>query len=262
MMPADTVLSQCLEALSHRPNALVTDIDGTLSRIVRRPEDASVSAAATNALEALVPKLDVVAVITARDRATARRMVGADGVEYVGNYGLTDEVPIPATEGVAAARGMVTPLIAGLAGVSLEDKQVAFSVHYRNCEDPEGIRLRLLELMRPVAAATGVRVMEGKRVLEVVPRDLPDKRGAFVRLAEQRGVRGVVYMGDDLSDLGIFVELAARRAKGQLEGVGIVVRDSETDPALIEGADAGIDGVEAVEELLAALAERLPGHGG
>jgi trehalose 6-phosphate phosphatase len=240
----------------------VTDIDGTLSRIVPRPEDAAVTAAATQALEALTLKLDVVAVITARDRVTARRMVGASGVEYIGNYGLTDDGPRPGTSGVLAARGSIAPLLSGLPCVTLEDKQVAFSVHYRNCEEPESIRLRLLELMRPIAAATGVRVMEGKRVLEIVPGELPDKRSAFTRLAEKRAIRSVLYMGDDLSDLGIFVELAARRAKGQLDGLGLVVVDDETDPALIDGADAELDGVDAVEGLLAGLAKRLPAYGG
>ncbi|HXH23418.1 MAG TPA: trehalose-phosphatase [Dehalococcoidia bacterium] len=260
--PVAEVLARCLEALSHRPNALVCDIDGTISRIVPRPEDATVSPRVTEALENLVGALDLVAVITARQAALARRMVGADGVEYVGNYGLPAGADVHGADSIKAARRVVLPLLAGLPCVTVEDKGVAFSLHYRNCDQPEAVRERLLSLAAPVAEATGTRLLEGKRVIEFVPGALPDKHSAFLALTEARGIRGLVYLGDDLSDIPVFGEIKGRRAEGVMDAVAVVVRDNETDPSVAEAADLAVEGVDAVEELLGALARELSRSGG
>src|SRR5947207_8572575 len=77
--------------LEETPAALISDIDGTISRIVARPEDATVADVARNSLEVLAGNLAVVAVVTGRDAATARQLVGANGITYIGNYGLDSE---------------------------------------------------------------------------------------------------------------------------------------------------------------------------
>src|SRR5207245_6613486 len=72
-----------------KPRAgLITDIDGTISPIMARPEEAIVLPEAREALIGLKDLLAMVAVMTGRGVADARAMVGVDGLIYVGNHGL------------------------------------------------------------------------------------------------------------------------------------------------------------------------------
>src|SRR5262245_5297986 len=114
-----------------RPGALITDIDGTISPIVARPEDAVVAATVRECLERLALSLDLVAVVTRRDRTTAQAMVGARGVTYIGNYGLDGD-----NFGAGSIRGAFADsrMVAGdMPCVQLEDKGASFALHYRNC---------------------------------------------------------------------------------------------------------------------------------
>jgi trehalose 6-phosphate phosphatase len=241
---------------------LITDIDGTISAIVSRPEDATVDPAVAAALDVLASRLDLVAIITARDGVTARRMVGAKHAVYVGNYGLAAGTAVAGVDAVSRARSQVGPMLSTLPCVTVEDKGVAFSLHYRNCDDSDGVRLRLLEIARPLATAANARILEGKRVIELVPGQLPDKRKAFLDLLDERAVRALVYLGDDLSDIPVFEEIAARRRRGKLEGVGIAVVDAETDASVAAAADVLVEGVAAAVQLLTSLAALLTESGG
>ncbi|HEY7270408.1 MAG TPA: trehalose-phosphatase [Dehalococcoidia bacterium] len=249
----DDVFRRCRAVLTVRPAALVTDIDGTISRIVPRPEDATVVEGVPASLEALRAKLDVVAVITGRDEPAARRMVGVPDLVYVSNYGVA------AGDG-ASAGGLsrvlfeLKPALAHLPCVQVEPKHTGFSLHYRNCDEPEAVRETLISLAAPAATKANARVVEGKRVVEVVPGDLPNKAAAMRRLALERGIRGLVYLGDDISDVAVFEEIARLRSTDGVDGLAIAVVDEESHPALAPGADVALGSVDEVAELLAALA--------
>ena len=253
----NAVLDACLRVLSHHPAALVTDIDGTISRIVAVPHEAMVDPKISAALDALARRLDVVAVITARDEMTARSMVGSDAVTYVGNYGLVAGASLDGVDAIARARADVEPQLAALPCVTVEDKGVAFSLHYRNCPEPEAVRLRLLEILAPIAGAARARILEGKMVLELVPGNLPDKRSALLNIVRSREIKGLVYLGDDLSDIVGFEAIADLRAAGQLAAVGIAVEDAETRPEVAAAADIRVGGVDQVGDLLSQLVTRL-----
>jgi trehalose 6-phosphate phosphatase len=236
--------------LSYHPCAIVTDVDGTISDIVPRPEDASVRPEIRAALLELSQKLDLVAVITARDEATARRMVEVDSITYVGNYGLTSWATV-SPKAVLQARNEIAPSLADLPCVTTEDKGVAFALHYRNCDEQELVRTRLLEIVRGPAERSGSRILEGKKVIELVPGDLPNKAAAFARLIESNRLAGVIYLGDDLSDIVVFREIARRRPGG-LAAAGIAVCDDETDISVRESADLTVTGVDGVGRCLSA----------
>jgi trehalose-phosphatase len=99
-------------------------------------------------------------------------MVGAAGVTYIGNYGLAPGTARLDRETVVKARRLIEPELASLPCVTLEDKSVAFALHYRNCDDGDAVRRKLLGLSASVAAETGVRVVEGKKVVELTAADL------------------------------------------------------------------------------------------
>jgi trehalose 6-phosphate phosphatase len=257
MSSLDDLVERAMAVLAERPSALVTDVDGTLSRIVPRPGDAYVSEVARGALRSLLAQLDLVAVVTGRERDVARRMVGIEDLTYIGSYALADMVmPEGTLEAMAAAQAAVEPYLSRLPGVQLETKDVSFALHYRNSPDPDGARSRIISLLEPIAAQANAKLLEGKQVVEVAPEALPDKGTAFAALMKDADVRGAIFVGDDLADTAIFREIRRRRVSG-VPGLAIGVVDDETPSAVIETTDLQVDGVGGVEAFLSALVARM-----
>jgi trehalose 6-phosphate phosphatase len=255
--PSQSLLRRMVDVLGHRPAALITDIDGTLSRIVSHPADATVEPGIAESLEKLGGALDLVAVVTGRDEAVARAMVGAEGISYVGNYGLVEGARQGLDHEMLEAREEAKGLLSAFPCVELETKGTGFSMHYRNCDDPDSVRLGLMDALAPISTKASARLVEGKKVIEMVPGGLPTKRNAVLHLLERAPFKGVVYMGDDLSDVVVFEELNRLRASGELDTLCIAVVDRETDEAVRATADQRVAGVEEVAALLRSLAEGL-----
>jgi trehalose 6-phosphate phosphatase len=181
-------------------------------------------------------------------------MVRAPGITYVGNYGLIPGTEVDGLEALRAARFDAETALGDLPCVHLEDKGTGFALHYRNCSAPEAARLQVLELIAPIAAKAGARILEGKKVIELVPANLPDKLSAFQHLLQGHGVRGLVYLGDDLSDVIVFEEIARLREAGSLDGLGVAVSDEETDASVFQSAGTVLHSVDEVSDLLERLA--------
>jgi hypothetical protein len=67
-------------------------------------------------------------------------------------------------------------------------------------------------------------------------------------------VRGLVYLGDDLSDVIVFEEIARLREAGSLDGLGVAVSDEETDASVFQSAGTVLHSVDEVSDLLERLA--------
>jgi trehalose 6-phosphate phosphatase len=252
-----TAIEAAADVLAFAPAALVTDVDGTLSRIVSRPENATVEDDVRISLQSLVSRVALVAIVTGREESVARSMVGLPELTYVGNYALDDEAAeVVEEDDLDSARMLVRTLLAPFPCVEIEEKGVSFALHYRNCIDVT-MRERILTLVSPVAAAAGAKLLEGKQVVELVPIRLPDKSNAVARLLRERDIQGVVYLGDDLGDVPVFQQMSRRRAQG-LPSLALAVVDSETHAAVLESADMLLRGVDEVQQLLAALG--TPAH--
>jgi trehalose-phosphatase len=247
----EIAVSAAIAVLKRTPSALVTDIDGTISAIVPRPEDARVEEPARDALQRLSGRLSLVAIVTARQEAVARRMVGVDSLTYIGNYALPSG-NVNGTAGVQMARIRVAvrPLLAEMPCVTLEEKGIGFSLHYRNCSEL-GIRERLLTGLARAVNTEEAKLVEGKQVIEVVPADLPDKGMALAGLLDAHRIEGAVFVGDDLSDRAAFREVRRR------SGLAVAVIDSETPPEVRAASDVELPGVDAVAAFLGRLATVL-----
>jgi trehalose 6-phosphate phosphatase len=256
MSSVEDAVEAALTVLGERPSALVTDVDGTLSRIVSRPEDARVEETVRGSLRRMAGVLELVAVITGREESVARGMVGVDELTYVGSYAM-DSTRGLTFEAVAPALTLVEAGLTEIPCVELERKQVSFALHYRNCVDAERIGGELLEMLQPIALATGTKLLAGKLVIEVAPEALPDKGTALTGLLLEHEIRGAVFVGDDLADAEAFGELRNRRAEGRAPGLCIAVVDDETPQAVRDAADLELRGVDEVERFLEMLAERL-----
>jgi len=81
-----TSIEPLLPVIRQRPLGLMSDIDGTLSPIVSRPEEATVPEATRTLLRQLMTKGVKVGLITGRSLETARRMAGLDDVAYAAEH--------------------------------------------------------------------------------------------------------------------------------------------------------------------------------
>jgi trehalose 6-phosphate phosphatase len=249
------------EAFAAAPAGLLTDFDGTLSPIVTDPAAARLVDGAADALAALAERMAVVAVVTGRAPLDARRMTGVAALLVAGNHGtewLEPGAATPvATEAALAARERIAAVVErlpDLAGVSIEDKGLSATVHYRTAPDPEAAR-------RAVRAAIGdpgpgVELRPGRMSVEIRPVGLGDKGAATRAILDRFELRGAIAMGDDVTDLDMFRAVADARDAGRLQGaiIGVGGSDGEVPREVSDAADVVLPDPEAAARFLAALA--------
>ena len=227
---------------------VLLDFDGSLSPIVARPELAEPIAGAREVLADLVRTYAVVAVITGRRAEEVAELLSVPGVRYEGLYGLESS----SFELVFALVPQVEQAAAAVPEAWVEDKGPSVAVHYRQAPDPDRARVSLLAALEPVAVEAGMMVVEGKMVLEIVPRDRPLKGGAVDRIVGEAGLEAVLYAGDDVADLEAFAALDRLRDRGVV-AVKVAVRTAETPAALAAAADRVVEGPDGLVALLREL---------
>ncbi len=226
----------------------VLDFDGTLSLIAPTPEDATAVPGAPELLAALASRYGLVAVLSGRRTEALRRLIPAEGVEYVGLYGAEEHfaaAPAPVIAALAAgARGFVAR--ERLEGVRVEDKGDSVAIHYRLATLPAaGAIVAAWAFDR--ASALGLQVRPGKMVVELIPPG-PTKADAVEALLARHGLHRVLVAGDDVADV------AALRRAGELLGpnaLRVGVASDEEPPGLAEVADLMVPGPPAGLDLLA-----------
>lgn len=251
---------------SQRPAGLLTDVDGTISRITAHTNDATVSSTARRSLVTLAGQLACVSVVTGRAVTRAQQMVGVAGIGYVGNHGLewldgdtvrTDPAGETARPALAAALSEIRAAFPE-PGLVYEDKGVSAAIHYRLAADPDAAERTLHRLLAPHLDAGKIRLIQGGLVVNLLPIEKIDKGEAARRLVTQHGLKSVAFFGDDVTDLDAFSALRELRASGVVSALAIGVTSPEGPPAIREQADLLVDGVSEVERVLAALAKRPP----
>jgi trehalose 6-phosphate phosphatase len=231
-----------LRSLAEKPDeaAILLDVDGTLAPIVARPELAAVPEETRAELRRLAGRYSLVACISGRTGADAARIVGVEGLEYVGVHGL---------ELSPEAERWRGPLREFAASVDwpVEDKGLAIVFHYRGAED-EDAAVAALQRVAARANAVGLKTQFGRKVLEVRPPVDADKGTAVRALLEQRGLGRALYAGDDTTDLDAFrgldgIELAVR----------IAVASAEGPAGLADAADLVVEGPAELVSVLRQL---------
>ena len=224
--------------------AVLLDVDGTLSPIVERPEDATVPDETRDEVRRLADRYALVACISGRPAAVARAMVGVDGIEYVGVHGLESHPGVPEYapqfERLVVAAGWPWQ-VERKAGVT-----VAF--HYREVEDDAGEEA--VERVVRSAEELGLAVQRGRKVVEVKPPIDADKGTAVRALLAERGLDRALYAGDDTTDLDAFRGLDEA---GLDVAVKVAVASPEMNPRLLTEADLVVDGPGELLYLLRTL---------
>lgn len=245
---------------------LLTDFDGTIAAIAVRPEGAAVSPAARAALATLIDRLPLVGVISGRALFDLRSKLDLPGLLYIGSHGLawwfdgTDELPeeaLPYVDLAARVTDELEPL-RRVPGIRFEDKGTGLALHYRFAPDPEAARAQILAACAATVTAQEFELREGILVVELFPR-LRVNKGTAVRAVVKRfALDGLLFFGDDLTDVDAIYATGALREAGSVVTASIAVSHAESPPIAAEAADWTVDGVAGVERILEWLVERLP----
>ena len=245
---------------------IISDFDGTLSEFADAATEATIVDEGAHSLDLLAKKVALVALVSGRGVADLRRRFERPWLRYYGNHGLdrwyNDQVQI-----VPAVQEWMTPLQKMLTeftppdvpGVFVENKGATATVHYRRAPDPETMRTRLLEVLQPLCTQHGFVLSEGRYIWEIKPPVSLSKATAVEALIEDNQLDGVIFLGDDVTDLSAMAYLQTLRTEEKVKAasVGVIYHDSE--PAgMRQVCDMTANGPHDVARLLLWVAEQLP----
>ena len=254
-------LDQALPVVRRPRLGLVVDFDGTISEIAPTPDEATISPGCAESLKGLSRKLALVSVVSGRSAAAVSAKVGLDGVTYVGNHGAEYLAGgrLSVAPGAEEYRGRIIAVLdhlranVDISGLLWQDKGLGASVHYRRAPDANHARRTLVAALKSAPAVEELEVFWGKLVLELRPPTGLNKGYALSKLVHDRELDGVIFMGDDTTDVDALVALRELVAQEVLAGLGVAVMHDDSPEALSEAADYGLNGVPEVEAFLSWL---------
>lgn len=252
------------ERLDRSPLCIMLDVDGTLAPIVSTPEQARVPDETRKVVAQLTryPETTVV-LVSGRAAADAWRVADVPGVWVIGNHGFEirdpsgrispDERALGFHDAIGRAAERLYEEFQGFRGAIVENKRWTLSVHYRMVDERHVPRI--VERTTEIARALGLRVLDGKKIVELRPPIDVDKGTACVAFTERLGVtrdRGaVLYAGDDRTDEDAFRELR------QALPATVTVRVASADEAMVTShAELVLRTLPEFRELLEWIAER------
>ena len=230
--------SKLFDLISARKPAFFLDYDGTLTPIVKKPEDAVLSDEMRNTLKKLANTFTV-AVVTGRDKEDVQQFIKLDQIIYSGSHGYVTSGP----DGLFMEHEDAEKIKKGLDvieeqlnnkfskdndGVQIDRKLYAIAVHYRNAT--KKATDKVFEVVDDLLEKRdGYKKGEGKMVVEIKPDIDWHKGKAVLWIMEHLGIDKdeqviPIFIGDDVTDEDAFEVL-----KGK--GIGILVENRGQDTA-------------------------------
>lgn len=240
------------------------DIDGTLAPIVERASDAAIDEQARGVLAALAERYALVGCVSGRSATEAARLVGVEGLVYIGNHGF--ERLLPGAPGAEldpllrgheqAARGFLEQLDASRledTALRTEDKGPIQAIHWRGAPDEAAAEASAREIAAE-AAARNLVPHWGRKVLEIRPPVDLNKGTAVAELLAEAQISHAIYGGDDRTDVDAFRRLRDLARAGELRtAVCVGITSAEGPPEIREEADVLAEGPDGFVELLRTL---------
>ena len=156
---------------------LITDVDGTISTTAPTPQQARVSPLCHYYLSILCHRLALVAAVSGRPAIEVKNMIGIDGMVYIGNHGLErwteghsefDEGTQDYSEAIKAAIKELTPLLS-IEGVSIEDKGITATIHYRLSHEPLLAKRDILTAIEKSPHTKMLRIIQERMAFDLLP---------------------------------------------------------------------------------------------
>ena len=246
--------------LAGRKLAVFLDYDGTLTPIVRRPEDADLSRDMRQVIRKLADNCPV-AIVSGRDMADVRERVAIDKLYYAGSHGFDIVGPdidrrehpegsrlLPEIE---RAEKALQKRLSDIDGCRVERKKYAVAVHYREVAEADVPTVE--KAVQAVhAEQSGLRLSGGKKIFELQP-DVEWHKGRAVRWLLEDALDLAcsavmpVYIGDDVTDEDAFEEI-------RNDGIGIWVSDVAANDS---AARYQLRDTQEVRQFLRKLADKL-----
>jgi trehalose 6-phosphate phosphatase len=223
-------LDEFRKMIQNKEPVLFFDYDGTLTPIVKRPEDALISDEMKHALQQVASRFTV-AVVSGRDMDDVKSKIGLESIVYAGSHGFRISGPnglykehekseeiLPQLDCIE--RLLESGFSKGFEGVRVDRKRYAVAVHYRNAkeEDLPALNRLVEELLQDIP---GFKKGEGKKIIEIKP-DVDWHKGKAINwILERLNMTNTdkyfpVYIGDDITDEDAFKALMDK-------GLGILV---------------------------------------
>jgi len=246
--------------LAGRKIAVFLDYDGTLTPIVRRPEDAEISPSMRQIVDRLAENCPV-AIVSGRDLQDVRSMVGVDRLHYAGSHGFDIAGPggkrrehpegarlLPELD---RAEAELEERLSAIDGSRVERKKFAVAVHFREVaeEDISAVEKAVREIH---GRQSGLRLSGGRKIFELQP-DVEWHKGRAVRWLMNEALQPdcsavmPVYIGDDVTDEDAFREI-------RNDGIGILVADTNVKDS---AARYQLRDPQEVRQFLLKLADKL-----
>lgn len=266
---SDSLAATIAGVLKARPSALLFDFDGCLSELTNEPGSAVIHPRNEAALRRLTGMVDVLGIVTGRAADDVMTKFDTSGLVIVGNHGLEThhrgvhvehDAGVDAITAIDAAMAEISERLTRDkldAGVIFENKRLSASIHYRQAPNQKQVGSVLVPLARLIATGHGLRLTEGKLIVELRPMEEVTKGTAVTRLVEEFDLRCAVFMGDDLTDVDGFLGLTALRAAGVIESLAVGVIGPDSHARVAETADVVVTGVGGVADLLEDLVQEL-----
>ena len=191
------------------------DFDGTLVKIVGRPNKARMSAGMRRALSLCARRMPV-AIVTGRALTDVKKRVRLGNISIAGNHGLEWSIAgkqkraavSPAMmRALRAARRELMSLEKRWDGVYVEDKMLSISVHFRRARaHPRAIEREVRRIARGIGASR-LRIIGGILVLNILPKIGWNKgRAAAMMASRLKSSKNAVpvFIGDDATDEDAF----------------------------------------------------------
>jgi trehalose-phosphatase len=197
-------------------------------------------------------------------------MIQVEGLTYVGSHGIEWSEGLPTTHSVEVAPetapfvepatrllDLATRELSHIPGLLIERKRVGGVIHYRLTADHEQTRQLIFATLGEAAQKSHLTLSEGKKVVEIKAGVAIHKGTALRRFAHARHLKGLVFAGDDRTDLDAILELEQLRQDG-ISATAIAVQHDDTLPALLAHADLVVQEVPGMAHLLAQIVQQLP----
>ncbi|WP_017731152.1 trehalose-phosphatase [Nafulsella turpanensis] len=255
-------LTALTREIGDKKPVLFLDYDGTLSPIVKNPEEALLSQKTKTCLQELA-EIVPIAVVSGRDRADVKNKVGLENLIYAGSHGFDitgpnglnmqyegGEKAIPALD---AAEKSLKEKLGNIEGAWVERKKYAIAVHYRNVaeEKEETVKKAVEEVIN---RQEKLKKGGGKKILELKPNIDWHKGRATLWLLDalelNDGKHTPLFIGDDVTDEDALEAIAGR-------GIGILVGTHGQTTA----ASYRLKDTEEVAEFLGKLQQLLSERG-